>query len=153
MKRGFCSVTLALAMTVTGLLTGCERIGEQVAALYSKEAKAETPTIVVNAGYKAMLTKSGSQVEPVILSGFDKCPEQGHFVVLGTLGSTADEQRNDCIVIDKSRSSVKVQAAYLAMHRVVVEQWTINRIASPAGDRINLIPPGGGTLLDVQGRS
>ncbi|TCG01064.1 hypothetical protein BZM26_09945 [Paraburkholderia strydomiana] len=148
MKQGLWSAALAVSL-MTGLLSGCNRIGEQVGAFYSKEAKVDTPTIVVNAGYKAMLTKDGSQGEPVILSGFDKCPEQGRLLVLGTLGSAPNEARNDCIVIDKSRSSVKVQAAYVAAHRVVVEQWAINRIASPAGDRIALVPPGGGTLLDV----
>jgi len=151
---GWRAAGLACAVAVTALLTGCQRIGEQVAAIYYKEAKVNAPTLVLDPGYKVVLAKTGvsgetsSSRETVMLSGFDKCPKQDRVMEM-LFGPAPDEDRNDSIVLDKTRSSVKVQVAYLTDRRVAVEEWNINRVASPAGERVSLVPPSGAILLEA----
>lgn len=145
---------LACTVALAGLLAGCDRIGEQAAALYYKTAKVDAPTIVLAPGYKAVLAKPGesgdssSAREAVILSGFDKCPEQERIMKM-LFGPAPNEGRDDCIVLDKSRATVKVRVAYMTARKVAVEQWAINRVAGPAGERVSLVPPSGAILLEA----
>lgn len=154
-KSWGCRTTeIACVVAVLGLLAGCQRLGEQVAAFYSKETTAAAPTIVLGPGYKAVLAKAGESGsasfarETVILSGFDRCPDQDRFMKM-LFGPSSDEGRNDCIVLDKARTTVKVQVAYLNARRVAVEQWAINRFTGPLGEQVSLVPPGGGLLLEA----
>ena len=154
MNWGCRTTGFACAVAVAGLLAGCDGLGEQAAAFYYKETKVAAPTVVLGPGHKVVLAKAGESGnatltrESVILSGLDKCPEQDRFMTK-LFGSAPDEGRNDCIVLDKARTTVTVQVAYLNARRVAVEQWAIKRIAGPEGERVSLVPPSGAMLLEV----
>lgn len=154
MSWGCRTTGLACAVAVAGLLAGCERLAEQAAAFYYKETKVAAPTVVLGPGHKAVLAKAGESGntsltrESVILSGFDKCPEQDRSMKM-VFGPAPDEGRNDCIVLDKARTTVRVQVAYVTARRVAVEQWAIKRVAGPDGERVSLVPPSGALLLEA----
>jgi hypothetical protein len=154
MNCGWRPTAFACAVAGVALLAGCQRIGEQVAALYSKEATVGTPTLVIPPGYEAVLAKTGlpgaasPSRETVMLSGFDKCPTQDPLMER-FFGPAPNDDQHDCVVLDKAHSSVKIRVAHLSDRRVTVEQWAIKRDASPTGERITLIPPSGALVLEA----
>lgn len=154
MRQGLRSIGLMCAFVSTSMLTGCERVGEQVAGFYYKTAKLSSPAVVISPGYKVLLVnreqsmKTPVEGETVLISGFDECPKQDR-VMEFLFGPSPDEGRNDCIVLDKTRSSLPVQVAYVDARRVAVEQWKIHREETATGERTSLVPPSGDLVFEA----
>lgn len=154
MRQGLRSIGLMCAFVSASMLAGCGRVGERVAGFYYEAAKPSSPAVVISPGYKVLLVKHEQSIkapvegETVLISGFDECPKQDR-VMEFLFGPSPDEGRNDCIVLDKARSSIPVQVAYVHAQRVAVEQWKIHREETATGERTSLVPPSGDLVLEA----